>query len=148
MAKNRRGFTLIELIVVVLIIGILASMGMPYYFKTVETSKATDAVAIGHLLGNANRMYLIDNPPPAPGISGQVTNGCNGVACTAASGACKLIACSYVATPRTISSSATAARGEAAAPAVRSPAPPARRPRRATTPGGGTGSRTTAPASL
>lgn len=94
MAKNRRGFTLIELMVVVLIMGILASMGVPYYFKTVETSKATDSVAIGHLLGNANRMYLIDNPG---GISGQVTNTCNGQACASASGACKLVACSYVA---------------------------------------------------
>ena len=101
MVKNRRGFTLIELLVVVLIMGILASMGVPYYYKTVETSKATDSVSIGHLLGNANRMYLVDNPPPSANpqspISGPVTNNCNGASCATATGGCRLIACSYVA---------------------------------------------------
>lgn len=103
MAKNRRGFTLIELVVVVMIMGILASLAMPYYYKTMETSKANDSLAIGHLLGNANRMYLLDNPPPqvSPNppspISGQITNGCNGLTCGAATGGCRLVACSYVA---------------------------------------------------
>jgi prepilin-type N-terminal cleavage/methylation domain-containing protein len=94
MAKNRRGFTLIEMVVVVLIMGILASIGMPYYYKTVETSKATDAVAIGHLLGNANRMYKIDNPVA---VSGQITNGCSTTCTPGSNNACNLIACSYVA---------------------------------------------------
>ena len=97
MPKNRRGFTLIELVVVVMIMGILASLAMPYYYKTLETSKANDSLAIGHLLGNANRMYLLDNPPPSGAISGQVSNACNGVTCATASGACRLVACSYVA---------------------------------------------------
>ncbi len=93
----RKGFTLIELVVVVLIMGILASLGMPYYFKTVETSKATNSLALGHLLANANRMYRLDNPG-AP-ISGQITNTCNSptLTCTAATGGCRLVACSYVA---------------------------------------------------
>ena len=101
MAKSRRGFTLIELLVVVLIMGILASMGVPYYYKTLETSKATDSLAIGHLLGNANRMYLLDNPPPSvtppSPISGKVDNTCNSAKCATATGGCRLIACSYVA---------------------------------------------------
>ncbi|MCM2268323.1 MAG: type II secretion system GspH family protein [Elusimicrobiales bacterium] len=93
--KRSSGFTLIELIVVVLIMGMLASMGVPYYYKTVESSKASDSVAIGHLLGNANRMYNLDNPG-AP-VSGQVTNTCNAASCTTATGACRLVACNYVA---------------------------------------------------
>jgi len=92
---KRTGFTLIELMVVVLIMGILASMSIPYYYKTVETSKATDSVSLGHLLGNANRMYKLDNPG-AP-ISGRVSNSCNSQTCTSATGACRLIACTYVA---------------------------------------------------
>lgn len=91
---NRNGFTLIELVVVVLIIGILASFGIPYYLKTVETSKATDALAIAHLLGNSNRMYKADNPSY---VSGQITDDCNTMACDSATGGCKLIACAYVA---------------------------------------------------
>lgn len=95
MAKNRRGFTLIELVVVVLVMGILASVGVPYYYKTIETSKATDSLALGHLLGNANRMYRIDNPAL---LSGQITNTCNTTGgCATTSGACKLVACNYVA---------------------------------------------------
>ena len=95
--KIKSGFTLIELMVVVLIMGILASMGVPYYYKTVETTKATDSVAIGHLLGNANRMFKVDNPGMS--ISGIVTNNpCNNVSCASAgTSSCRLIACGYVA---------------------------------------------------
>jgi prepilin-type N-terminal cleavage/methylation domain-containing protein len=92
---KRAGFTLIELMVVVLIMGILASMSIPYYYKTVETSKATDSISLGHLLGNANRMYALDNPGTA--ISGRISNSCNSATCTGATGACRLVACSYVA---------------------------------------------------
>ena len=96
MKSVRKGFTLIELMVVVIILGILASMSMPYYSKTVETSKATDAVAIGHLLGSAYRMFQIDNPGAS--LSGAVDNNCNSGACsTGDSSACRLVRCNYVA---------------------------------------------------
>jgi prepilin-type N-terminal cleavage/methylation domain-containing protein len=101
MKTENKGFTLIELVVVVLIMGILSSMGVPYYYKTIETSRATDSVAIGHLLGNANRMYQLDRPA-AEWVSGQITNTCNGyTTCTQttppAGSACRLVACGYVA---------------------------------------------------
>jgi prepilin-type N-terminal cleavage/methylation domain-containing protein len=97
--KNRKGFTLIELMVVVIIIGILASMSVPYYYKTVETTRAGDSVAIGHLLGNSFRMFQVDNP--GVNIAGQVTNSCNdtsvGACSTADTSGCRLIKCKYVA---------------------------------------------------
>lgn len=95
MKKMRKGFTLIELMVVVIIMGILASMSIPYYTKTVETSRATDAVALGNLLASAYRMYMIDNPGAS--ISGAITNSCNGLSCASAGGACRIVACKYVA---------------------------------------------------
>ncbi|MDO8805510.1 MAG: type II secretion system protein [Elusimicrobiota bacterium] len=97
MKNNKKGFTLIELLVVVLIMGILASVGMPAYFKTVETSKARDAVAMGHMLGNAYRMFRVDNPTVA--LSGQITDGCGSFTCATvgANAACRLVACNYVA---------------------------------------------------
>ena len=96
MKNNRRGFTLIELVVVVLIMGILASIGIPYYYKTVETSKATDSVAVGHLLANAYRMFQLDNPGAS--LSGQVTDTCNSGSCnTGDTSACRLVRCNYIA---------------------------------------------------
>ncbi len=68
MDQKKSGFTLIELMVVVLIVGILAVVAVPQYLKTVETSKATDAVGLVMMIGNANRMYKIDNGVLAAGI--------------------------------------------------------------------------------
>ena len=96
MNKTRTGFTLIELVVVVLIMGILAAIGIPYYGKTVEVAKAGDAAAIGYLVGNSYRMYLIDNP--ATPLTGQITDACNTGDCdTNDSTACRLVRCNYMA---------------------------------------------------
>jgi prepilin-type N-terminal cleavage/methylation domain-containing protein len=97
MKRIRKGFTLIELVVVTLIMGILASMSMPYYHKTVETSKATDAVAIGHLLISAYRIFQVDNPGVS--LNGSITDSCNNLnACsTGDTSACRLVRCNYVA---------------------------------------------------
>lgn len=40
--KNKQGFTLIEVVVVVVIIGILAAVAIPYYNKVVERSRMSD----------------------------------------------------------------------------------------------------------
>lgn len=59
--KDMVGFTLIELLVVVLIIGILASVAMPQYNKTVEKSRATQALAILKSLYAAQETYYMAN---------------------------------------------------------------------------------------
>ena len=59
--EGRTGFTLIELLVVVLIIGILAAVALPQYQKTVEKSKATQAIDILNTLVHAQEMHYLRN---------------------------------------------------------------------------------------
>ena len=96
MKTSKKGFTLIELVVVTVILGILASLSVPYYLKTVESSKASDAVAIGFMLATSYRMYRVDSPTVP--LSGTLSNACNMGACsTGDTTACRLVRCNYVA---------------------------------------------------
>ncbi|HAH30922.1 MAG TPA: hypothetical protein DCL44_01260 [Elusimicrobia bacterium] len=84
--------------VVVLIIGILAAVGVPQFTKTVETSRAETAAGITHMIASAIRMMTLDNPGTI--INGTFTNcpttppPCNPYA--AGTNACNLIACNYL----------------------------------------------------
>ena len=55
----RKGFTLIELVVVVLIMGILASVAMPQYFKSVEKYRSAEAVDALSAIASAQERYYM-----------------------------------------------------------------------------------------
>lgn len=57
--KNKQGFTLIEMLVVVLIIGILAGIALPQYEMAVEKAKATEALMnMRTIIGAVERTIL------------------------------------------------------------------------------------------
>lgn len=60
--KHSRGFTLIELIIVVAIIAILAGIGYPMYAEQVRKARRSDAQGALYGLSNAMEQYAAINP--------------------------------------------------------------------------------------
>ena len=57
--NNKSGFTLLEIIIVIIIVGVLASLALPRFFKTVEFSKSAEALnALGVVRQAMERCYL------------------------------------------------------------------------------------------
>ncbi|HDZ76480.1 MAG TPA: prepilin-type N-terminal cleavage/methylation domain-containing protein [Candidatus Omnitrophica bacterium] len=56
-----RGFTLLELIMVVIIIGVLAGIAIPQYLNSVERAKAGKAISNMTLIRRAQHLYRADN---------------------------------------------------------------------------------------
>jgi len=64
--QNKNGFTLIELIVVVAILGVLAAVLVPVYTGYIEKSRvASDRYALGGL-NESTQLYYADEPSPNP----------------------------------------------------------------------------------
>jgi prepilin-type N-terminal cleavage/methylation domain-containing protein len=56
--RTRKGFTLVELAVVIVIIGVLAAFGVPKFLNSVERSKAAEAFAYLSAVRSAEERYL------------------------------------------------------------------------------------------
>ena len=57
----KRAFTLIELLVVILIIGILSTIALPQYQKSVEKARFTQALTLLSSMAEAAEVYLFAN---------------------------------------------------------------------------------------
>lgn len=81
--KDQRGFTLLEVIIVIIIVGVLASLALPRFFSTVEYARGVEAMqAIATIRQSMERCYMmrrtysgcqlgstldVENPQNSPG---------------------------------------------------------------------------------
>jgi prepilin-type N-terminal cleavage/methylation domain-containing protein len=57
MTNNMDGFTLVELLIVIIVVGVLTAVAMPQYWKTVERSKANEAIQFFDMTRAAEDRY-------------------------------------------------------------------------------------------
>ncbi len=75
--QDRSGFTLVELLVVVLIIGILAAVAVPQYFKVVEKGRITEAVSCANDINGSEARYFLKNNTYTATQANLDVGGCN-----------------------------------------------------------------------
>ncbi|MBL7191945.1 prepilin-type N-terminal cleavage/methylation domain-containing protein [bacterium] len=66
--KEQKGFTLIEVLIVVVIVAILAAISVPIYLQYVEQARASDAMATIGAIYNSCKMYYQDHSEDAADV--------------------------------------------------------------------------------
>jgi len=69
--KDSRGFTLLELLMVVIIIAILASIALPQYLRTAERSRAGEALTLLASIRSSQQWFNAQNPATGFAVAGQ-----------------------------------------------------------------------------
>lgn len=68
--RKRRGFTLIELMVVILIVGILAAVAVPILRGKIDQAKWSEGAASAGAIRTSVRAYYAENPTAAAALVG------------------------------------------------------------------------------
>ncbi len=83
---NKQGFTLTEVLTVVLIIGVLTSIALPKYMRSVERARATEAMSAIKAINDATYAYFTDKESCAnlsfSKLSVTIPEGVASTACT------------------------------------------------------------------
>ena len=70
-----KGFTLVELMIVIVIVGVLSSVALPNFLKQTDKAKATEAKSgIAAIIKQAQAGYLEDGADPKTAIADMTTN--------------------------------------------------------------------------
>jgi type IV pilus assembly protein PilA len=85
--QAKRGFTLIELMIVVAIIGILAAVAIPAFMDYMKRSKKTEAALQLNKIGKNSKRAYIENATYVTGPSAQMPTKPGGGGCCGGSGA-------------------------------------------------------------
>jgi len=70
--ESRKGFTLVELMVVILIVAILASVAIPLMQGRIDSAKWSEANAAAGTIRTAIRAYFAEDPAAAAALSGNL----------------------------------------------------------------------------
>ena len=62
MKKVSRGFTLTEVLITVLILGVLAGLALPTFFSAVERSRSNEALTNLNIIHMGEKIYRLSNP--------------------------------------------------------------------------------------
>jgi len=61
MNKNKKGFTLVELLVVIIIVGVLAAVAVPLMTANVQKARKSEGMAGAGTIRTAQRLYNVEN---------------------------------------------------------------------------------------
>lgn len=73
--NNKKGFTLVELMVVVAIIGVLVAIAVPVYNNSQNTAKTNACLSNIRIIEGAIEMYKANNSGTEPTMADLTTNG-------------------------------------------------------------------------
>ncbi len=60
--QKKKGFTLAEIMTVLVIISVIAGLAVPGYFKTVEQSRSNEAITNLNIIHMGEKIYRLNNP--------------------------------------------------------------------------------------